>query len=67
MFLEDQSGYLLKSLRAEELLVFSPELAGSISKEFAHNSADSRTDLSNNVEAADGLNDRQTEVLKLVA
>ena len=72
------SGYLLKSLHSAELFdmlaslergeaVFSPGLASRILKEFAHNSATDRTDLGNNVETVGGLNDRQSEVLKLVA
>ena len=77
------SGYLLKSLHAAELFdmlaslergeaVFSPGLAGRILKEFARKGATVVTILgndveTNDVETASVLNNRQAEVLNLVA
>ena len=72
------SGYLLKSLKAVELfdmlaslergeVVFSPGLAGRILKEFARKGATVVTIMGNDVETASVLNNRQAEVLNLVA
>ena len=72
------SGYLLKSLQAAELFdllaslergeaVFSSGLADRILKEFARYSATGKPDPDNNVKTVKALNNRQSEMLKLVA